>query len=541
MESGYERETEEERAERLATQALLDELTGEYADETEAERQARLDTEVLLDQLTAEFVDSVVNKVLLVVDELSGHPLYPYQRPFAYRMIESLIIGDGAAITALFSRQSGKSETVANVTAACMILFPILAKVYPDLMGKFKEGLWVGAFAPVDDQADTLFGRIVSRLTSERAEQLMADPDINELIKGKGRTVTLKGGSLVRRQTAHPRATIEGRTYHLILIDECQGADERVVNKSIGPMGASTNATMVFTGTPHYQKNVFYKQIQLNKRSQLKRGARRVHFEADWREAAKYNKNYGKFVKREMLRIGEDSDEFKLSYKLMWLLEQGQFATAQMLDELGDKSMEIIRAWHKTPVLVGIDPARKQDSTVITVVYVNWDRPDEFGNFEHRILNWLDLTGLDWEIQYQRIVDFLSNYNVMAIGVDEGGLGDVVISRLRVLFPGVHIQPFPSDRSSQSKRWKHLSNLMDRRLIGWPMHAKTRQLKTYRRFRQQMEDLQRIFSGPYLLAEAPKEADAHDDYADSLAIACGMTVDVQMPEVEVSNSPFIGR
>lgn len=510
----------------------------DYTDETAEELAARLATEVTLDPLSQEFVDQIIDKVLIVVDELSGHPLYSYQRPFARRCIESLIIGDGATITALFSRQSGKSETVANVVAACMILFPILAKIYPDLLGKFSEGMWVGAFAPVDDQADTLFGRIVGRLTSERAEKLMADPDIEEGIKGKGRTVTLKRGSLVRRQTAHPRATIEGRTYHLILIDECQGADERVVNKSISPMAASTNGTMIFTGTPTYVKGVFYKTIQLNKRASTRRGARTNHFEADWKEAARANPNYGKFVKREMLRIGEDSDEFKLSYKILWLLAQGQFATSELLDELGDKSMQIVHAWHKTPVLVGIDPARKQDSTVVTVVWVDWDHPDEFGIYDHRVLNWLDLTGLDWETQYHRILEFLSNYSVLSIGVDEGGVGDVVIDRLRVLMPHIQIVAMGSQRPDQSKRWKHLKNLMERRKIGWPAHAKTRRLKTYRRFIQQMEDLQVVFTGPYMLAEAPHETDAHDDYNDSLAMACMLTADVQMPEVEVSDSPF---
>lgn len=520
--------------------AALDDviIDDEYSDETEEERQAREATEVVLDELSQGFVELVIDKVLVVVDELSGHVLYPYQRPFARRIIESLIIEDGATITALFCRQSGKSETVANTIAAAMIIFPILAKVYPDLMGRFSEGLWVGAFAPVDDQADNLFGRIVARLTSERAEELMADPDIDERIKGKGRTVTLKRGSLVRKQTAHPRATIEGRTYHVILIDECQGADERVVNKSIGPMAASTNGTMIFTGTPTYEKGVFYRTIQLNKRQSLRRGARQNHFEADWKEAAKSNPSYGKFVQKEMLRLGSDSDEFRLSYCNHWLLDKGQFVTAELLDELGDKSMQIVHAWHRSPVVVGIDPARKQDSTIVTVVLIDWDRPDEFGHFHHRILNWMDLTGLDWETQYFRIVDFLANYNVLAIGVDVGGVGDAVAGRLKVLMPHVQIQELGSQRPDQSKRWKHLMQLMERRMITWPAHAKSRRLKTFKRFYQQMADLQKEFTGPYVLAAAPNEADAHDDYADSLALACALTVEFELPEVEVSESPF---
>ena len=519
-------------------QAVEDEIVEEYTDETDEERRAREDTDVILDDMSQETVKAIVDKMLVIIDEVSGHPLYGYQRPFAARLVESLIINDGATLTALFSRQSGKSETVANTVAAVMIMFPVLAKIFPDLLGKYREGVWVGAFAPVEDQADNLYGRIVSRLTSERALEMMADPEINDGVDGGSRMLKLKrSGSLVRKQTCHPRATIEGRTYHLILIDECQGADEKMVNKSIGPMGASTNATMVFTGTPTYTKGVFYKQIQINKRRGAGgRGARMNHFDADWKEVSKWNSNYAKFVKKELLRIGEDSDEFKLSYRLIWLLDRGMFSTSERLDDLGDKSMEIVHAWHKSPVVVGIDCARKMDSTIVTVVWVDWSRPDEYGFYEHRVLNWLDLGGLGWEEQYFRIVEFLSNYSIFAVAIDEGGVGDVVASRLKVLLPNVHIEPVSSSRPEQSKRWKHLSELMDKTKIGWPGHAKTRRLKTYRRFRQQMEDLEKNFEGPYVLAQAPREADAHDDYPDSLALACILTKDFQMPEVEQSNA-----
>jgi hypothetical protein len=521
--------------------ALLDDVLEVYSDETATEQTARLASEVVLDPLSQEAVDHIVERMLVVVDEVSGHPLRPYQVVFARRVIESLVIGDGETITALFSRQSGKSETVANVVAACMIMLPVLAVVFPDLLEKFAEGMLVGAFAPVDEQADNLFGRIVQRLTSDRALAIMSDPDINIKVVSKGRELRLiRAGSLslVRKTTCHPRAKIEGRTYHLILIDEAQDADERVVNKSITPMGASTNATMVWTGTPTYTKGVFYRQIQKNKRAAGSRRGRVNHFEADWKLVSKSNANYKKFVSKEILRIGEDSDEFKLSYRLIWLLETGMFTTGERMDELADLSMEVVRAWHKSPVLVGIDPARKQDSTVVTVVWVNWDYPDEFGQYEHRILNWLDLTGLDWEVQFARIVEFLASYSVLSIGVDSGGIGDVVISRLKVLLPGVDIVAMPSDRGAQSTRWKHLMSLMSSGNIAWPGHAKTRRLRTYRRFRAQMEDAELKYEGPNVLVAAPREPDAHDDYVDSLALATALTVDAVMPEVEQSGDIF---
>src|SRR6476469_7749572 len=124
----------------------LDELTAE-------ERDAYESTSIELDPGSQAQVDALVERLLLFADELSGHPLYGYQRPFAARLMESVIINDGATITALFSRQSGKTETVAVTVATLMIMLPRLAKVptLVDLLGDFKEGVWVGAFAPVDD------------------------------------------------------------------------------------------------------------------------------------------------------------------------------------------------------------------------------------------------------------------------------------------------------------------------------------------------------------------------------------------------------
>jgi len=156
-----------------------------FEEETDSEREAREATEVVLDETSKQFVDELVDKLMVVTDKISGHPFYNYQKPFARRIFESLIIDDGATVTALFARQSGKTETVANVIATAMIMLPRLAKVYPLLLGKYDEGVWVGAFAPVDEQADNLFGRIVSRLTSDTATAIMGDPEISDSVMSK--------------------------------------------------------------------------------------------------------------------------------------------------------------------------------------------------------------------------------------------------------------------------------------------------------------------------------------------------------------------
>lgn len=495
-----------------------------------------------LDELSQQFVDKLIDKMLEFLKVLVGHDLHPYQKPLARRIMESVIINDGEEITALASRQSGKSETVADTVATMMILLPRLAKLYPDLLGKFKDGIWVGLFAPTESQAETLFGRTVTRLSSERALEIMDDPEIDDTaarVGGVTRQIRLKkSGSTITMMTANPRAKIESKSFHLIIIDECQEADDFVVSKSISPMLAYYAGTMVKTGTPTTSKNNFYRSIQLNRRRQTTRGNRQNHFQWDWKDVAKFNTNYEKFIRKEMLRIGEESDEFQMSYNCKWLLERGMFVTSGIMDELGDTSQELVKSWHKTPVVVGIDPARKTDSTVVTVVWVDWDRPDEFGYFDHRILNWLEMQGDDWEEQYYQIVNFLENYDVLAVGVDANGVGDAVAQRLKLLLPRAEVMSLTSSPSEQSKRWKHLQALIQRKMISWPSHAKTRRLRTWKRFYQQMVDAEVQYKGPNFLVAAPDESYAHDDFVDSLSIACSLTQDLVMPEIVASSNPF---
>jgi hypothetical protein len=523
------------------TENKFEEITPEFYQEDHEPENLEEGFEEL-DELSQDFVNSLVEKIMSFMVVLVGHDLHVYQKPLARRIIESIIINDGEEVTALASRQSGKTETVSDTLATLMVILPLLAKIYPELLSKFKDGLWVGMFAPTESQAETLFSRTVTRLTSERALEVLGDPEIDDSaarVGGVTKMIRLKrSGSTLTMMTANPKAKIESKSFHVAVIDECQEADDFMVAKSISPMLAYYAGTMIKTGTPTTSKNNFYRSIQLNKRRATGRGARQNHYQWDWRDVAKVNDNYAKFISKEKLRIGEDSDEFQMSYNCKWLLERGMFVTQSVMDELGDTSQEIVKVWHKTPVVVGIDPARKMDSTIVTVVWVDWDRPDEFGYFEHRVLNWLEIQGDDWEEQYFQIVNFLSNYDVLAIGVDANGVGDAVAQRLKILMPRAEVIPLTSSPTEQSKRFKHLQALIQRRMLGFPAHAKTRRLRVWKRFVQQMTDAEIVYKGANFMVSAPDEAYAHDDYVDSLAICCSMTVDLVMPEVEVSSSSF---
>lgn len=94
----------------------------------------------------------LVNRIFTFCELYSGKTMFPYQEQFSKRVIRSILENDGEEITALFSRQSGKSETIALTVGGLMIILPQLANMpmFADdpRLRMFKDGLWVGIFAP---------------------------------------------------------------------------------------------------------------------------------------------------------------------------------------------------------------------------------------------------------------------------------------------------------------------------------------------------------------------------------------------------------
>ena len=246
----------------------------------EAEEEAQFPT---LSDEDAQFIDQLVLRTIVFCEKLADMELRPYQRDLAYRMIESIILADGDEMTALWSRQSGKSETISVVISGIMVLFPRLAFVYEKL-ARFKKGVWIGVFAPTDEQSGFIYNKVFQRLTGAHGKAFLQDPEIDEEAKGTTKVMRLKSGSFIKRQTANAKANIEGETLHMAIVDKAQDVDDTKYRKSISPMLASTGGTTVAIGTPGFHKGFFYELIQFNKRRALEhRRARHVehHFVVD--------------------------------------------------------------------------------------------------------------------------------------------------------------------------------------------------------------------------------------------------------------------
>lgn len=461
---------------------------------------------------------------------------YPYQEQFAKRVIRSLLENDGEEISALFSRQTGKSETVATTVGGCMIILPIFANMpmFADdkRLMMYKKGLMVGIFAPSLRQAQTTFNRMKTRLSCDSAIQVLQEFGM-EFSTSNGQTVALTNGSFATSVSASDRSNIEGDSYMLIICEECQDISSFKIRKSIHPMGAAYNASIIKIGTATTFKGDFYDVIQRNKRD-FKEGKLRIrnHFEYDYKICQKYNENYRKYIEKEKHRLGEHSDEFRMAYGLEWILERGMFIDTTMLEDLcGVKDMRRVASDLTRDHVVGIDVAKKGDSTVITVCEVDWDNPVivekertkdyasiQYTAYNTKIKDWKELNGDNYDKQYYEIVDYLKQFKVSKIMIDatkEEGMCD----RLSVNLPHIEVVPCYFTSQFKDRMYKNLDSSIKCGRALYPNDEETQGTREHQKFIEQMGELEKNFRGQLMVCNHPDRRGAHDDYCDSWALA----------------------
>ncbi len=481
----------------------------------------------------------LVNRIFNFCELYSGRTMFPYQEQFSKRVIRSVLMNDGAEITALFARQSGKSETIAITVGGMMIILPVLANMpmFADdpRLTMFKDGLWVGIFAPSQRQAQITYGRLKARLQCKTAIEVLSDPEFRlEFSTSNGQTVALTNGSFATAISASDGSNIEGESFKLIICEECQDISNFKIRKSIHPMGAAYNASIIKIGTATTFKGDFYDAIQRNKREiEMRASHIRNHFEYDYTVASKYNPKYAKYVEGEKKRLGENSDEFRMSYKLEWIIERGMFVDIVKFEEAnGETSLERVMSDRQATHIAGIDIGGKNDSTVVTMCEVDWNMPvimetridDETGEevtymaYNTYIKDWLCISNEpDYEEQYPLIVDYLSMFWVVRVVCDatrEASISHRLRANLKC-----EVIPYIFTTKSKSELYKHLEKEIAAGRARVCAGDKTRATKEYNDFLQQLGDLQKGYSGTNLVVCHPEERGAHDDYPDSWALA----------------------
>lgn len=533
----------------------------------------------------------VVARCLLFIEALSSIGFYNYQRVFAQRVVESVLCRDGDIVTGLWSRQSGKTETIADVGIGLGVMLPKLAESFPDdeRFRSFTRGFWVGIFAPILDQATTCYNRMREKVEKESAKQILNDDEVRiQVTQNRGDTIAFSNGSYVRARSASEDSQIEGGTYHLIILEEAQKLSRSKVNKEISPMLASTNGTMVKIGTAYMSKGGFHSSINTNMDT-WKAGGKRNHFEFPYdlvikEKRLKYEQekaesgsgdtfhlNYEAWITKEIRRLGgTDSDEFKMNFRLLWqetrlsAVRGVQFNAAAMDGEAGRRLFEIgFKAPANWPLVAGLDIGKSNDSTVLTIGAVNPDpiyqndgfalrvptEEDEDKHGEKKeqvfhekwIVNWLELQGSfeGDEGQYATMLAFLQQYpGLKMMAVDSTGMGDPVCERLGVLLYGVNIIPYKLNLPSKHLLYKNYLTELHSSRVKYPGGPLTREMIEYTKFKQEHEDLDKTLIQNYTIVRHSDE-NGHDDYPDSAALMAWAEKEMwnvaELPEVEESS------
>jgi len=411
--------------------------------------------------------------------------LRPPQLDLGWRIIRSVVENKGEEILAIFARQSGKTEAIADTAFFLAITLPSVYR----LSSWVDSGFRVGIFAPKKEQADICFNRLKERFDQGFAKDLLSI----EVTINNGNTIKLSNGSVIHSSTGSKTATIEGYTYDLVFIEEAQDVDDVRLLKSIFPMLSATNGTRVLVGTATPErKGYFYRRL---KRSRSK-------MVVPCTDVFPFSEKYRIYVEKEKKNLGEGSDAFRSQYLLEWPSTDSGFVQEEELYAL--RIGHVVKSSTER-CYYGIDVGKARDLTIVTVI-----REDG------KVLNWLELAGENYNDQKDAIVAFLKDYpNLISGYIDANGPGEPLYDFLRGADPKIRVSlsPFETNLPHKSEGYILLRQKILNREISYPSDEIVSRYK----FENEMLDLEKSYQGNLMRVSGPKKG--HDDYPDSCMLA----------------------
>lgn len=217
-------------------------------------------------------------------------PLYPYQLEAANAVAQSCLYRHGLEFLLVFPRQSGKDETIAQLTAFLLTLFQRtparIIHVYPT-----RQQIPIGT--------TRLLPYVHHPLAASRA---WCKSDPTRIGIGQASCTFFSG---------NPQAKAEGATANLLLIiNETQDQDEAIIERRFTPMRASTNATALYAGTVRTTTDYLWRTKTRLERLEAEDGIRRV-FLVTPDIVRQSNPAYGAFVDEQVRLKGRQHPSVK--------------------------------------------------------------------------------------------------------------------------------------------------------------------------------------------------------------------------------------
>jgi hypothetical protein len=219
--------------------------------------------------------------------------LRPYQSEVAKQIVQSVEQGAGRQFAVVFARQSGKDEMLAQLEAYLMWHF------------QREGGSIIVATPTYRPQGLIARRRLLSRLDSHATQGYTSD----------GHTLALDRATCAFL-SANPLAQARGERATLRLVcNEAQDVLPSRWDAVFDPMGASANATQVFSGTVWTSRTLLARQMAYLGEMERKDGIKRV-FKVGWEEVAQYVPQYGQQVRARIAQLGRDHPFIRTEYFL---------------------------------------------------------------------------------------------------------------------------------------------------------------------------------------------------------------------------------
>ena len=450
---------------------------------------------------------------------LTNHKVtfYDYQKKISDRIIAAVLAnmavtadsGDDIIsqlepqeIAIEISRQAGKTSSIVYTVEFIMIWFPVI----------FQRPISIGIFAPLQSQFKIDFDRLKTALRRTRKDLIEVVKEGKDKAKEEenARTLVLENGARCLVYPVYPTSSPEGETLDLIIIEECQdmvGPREQIMTQGIFPMGAATNAPRVFIGTAGTQLCYFYHKV--NQTNSLLLTCDLVI--ADKRKVYEQTNNathlvYEQYVTSERKRLGNDHDDFKRPFMLVWLLEIGQFVTQPQWEHC-KIPMQFEAGSMTLPHYFGLDTAKEADQTILKIGR----------EMDKRLVCVfsMGMRGINYQDQFNIIKQILSNFNVALGAIDSTGQGDFMPD-LFERNTGYKIERVKFSAQSKDVLYKEFYNSIVNDKFRFyhdgtehSNEADREMLALVKEYRQ---------GGNLLSVHHPVAKDAHDDHPDSFAL-----------------------
>ncbi len=459
--------------------------------------------------------------------EVLKRPLYPYQEIIGNRIIESVLNGEGLTFTVMMARQMGKNQLSA------------ILECY--LLSCMESGTIVKCAPTFKPQVINSRLRLLTMLEN--------DLTANRVFKSFGYIIGVAPTPQQRRDAVGPRimmfsaeegSNVVGATASLLLeVDEAQDVSSQKFDRDFRPMASTTNATTVLYGTAWADDTLLAMTKAHNLELEAQDGIKR-HFEFTWRELAKYNDNYRKFVEAEIARLGEDHLTIRTQYELQPISGAGF-----LLNELQRHMIKGHHEWlwgpededsyyigsidiggEERPKTSG-DINNKRDSTVFTIAQVGYN---EFMLPSIEVVHQCFWTGRPYLEQYGMIVELCGIWNIRRLIVDRTGLGDMMAATLEAKL-GERVQSFQFTRPSKSALAFHFLSLINsgRLKIYAPDEAPP---DIYAECMKQLHLARYTVPSEGMLNFAVLPEEGHDDFLISVALLCEAIREFEAPVVE---------